>query len=417
MMRQLLKHLPRKAMGAASNELALTVGGHPLPRSAETLHVLGVGTTGAGKSTLIQEMLDGIQRRGDRCVICDPNGAYLSTFANTGDRVLNPFDARSEHWSVFSEVRTDYDADRLATSIVPPGHGDSAAWHHYAQVLLAELIRALVRSGETSTEKLLHWATSAPASELATLLVGTPASGLFDAGADRALASTRFVLTAHLAPHRYVRQGDFSLREWVTSGSGNLFFTWRADMQAALAPLVAAWVDIAANAILSLPPDPSRRIWLVLDELAALGKLASLEACLTLGRKHGLACVAGLQSTAQLDRIYGRETAIVLRSCFRNLVVLAIARSDPSTADEMSRSLGQREIARREFSGNFSAGGVGTSETVRIQQERLVLPSEITGLADLTAFLAIAGDQPIRRVRLTPRVRDSVIEAFEEVQC
>lgn len=411
--------LPIPAAGAASpNAAPLTIGGHPLPASAETLHVLAVGTTGSGKTTLIEEILDGIKARGERCIVCDPNGGYLSKFASNGDRVLNPFDSRSEAWSVFTELRSDFDADRIATSIVPPGHGDSAPWHHYAQILLAEVMRALVRSGETTTERLLHWTTAAPASELSTLLVGTAASGLFDEGADRALASTRFVLTAHLAPHRYMPPGNFSLRNWLLEEDGSLFLTWRADMQTALAPLIAAWVDIVANAVLSMPPEPSRRIWLVLDELAALGKLGSLEACLTLGRKHGLACVAGLQSTAQLDRTYGKDAATVLRSCFRNLVILAIARTDPSTADEMSRALGQREIVRKEYSSNISAGGVGSSETTRVHQERLILPSEIAGLPNLSGYLAIAGDEPIRRIELRPRERDQVTEAFEEaVKC
>ena len=320
----------------------LTLGGHPWPVELETLHLLLAGTTGAGKSTLIEELLDGIGERGERAIVCDPNGGFVRRFAREGDRLLNPFDARSEGWSVFNELRADFDADRLAASVVPAGHGESAPWHHYAQVLLAEVLRALVRSGETTTERLLHWCTNTPARELSALLAGTPAAGLFDEGADKALASTRFVLTAHLSPHRFIKPGGFSMRDWLEREDGSLFMTWRADMQAALAPLLASWADIATNPVLTLPPDPSRRVWLVLDELAALGKLNGLEAGLTLGRKHGLAVLAGLQSTAQLDRLYGRESATVLRACFRNLVVLAIAKSDPTTADELSRSLGER---------------------------------------------------------------------------
>ena len=37
----------------------ITIGGHPLPRHAETQHVLVCGTTGTGKSTLIEEIIDG----------------------------------------------------------------------------------------------------------------------------------------------------------------------------------------------------------------------------------------------------------------------------------------------------------------------------------------------------------------------
>lgn len=390
----------------------LTLGGHPWPAELETLHMLLAGTTGAGKSTLIEELLDGIGERGERAIVCDPNGGFVRRFAREGDRLLNPFDARTEGWSMFNELRADFDADRLAASVVPAGHGESAPWHHYAQVLLAEVLRALVRSGETTTERLLHWCTSAPARELGALLAGTPAAGLFDEGADKALASTRFVLTAHLSPHRFIKPGGFSLRDWLEREHGSLFMTWRADMQAALAPLLASWADIATNAVLTLPPDPARRLWLVLDELAALGKLNGLESGLTLGRKHGLAVVAGLQSTAQLDRLYGRESATVLRACFRNLAVLAIAKSDPATADELSRALGEREVLRNEVSRSSGASGLGESQSLRHVQERLVLASEITGLPNLRGYLALAGDEPVRRLRLVPRHREDVTDAF-----
>ncbi len=392
----------------------LTLGGVAVPREAEPLHCLLAGTTGSGKSTAIEELLDGISARGERALVCDPNGGYLAAFAAHGDRLLNPFDARAERWSLFNEYGRDYDAERLARSVVPDGQGESAAWHGYAQMLLSELLRALVRSGETSTERLLYWASVAPAGDLARVLAGTPAAGLFDPDAARALASTRFVLASHLAPQRHMPPGEFSLRQWVEGGSGSLYLTWRADMQSALAPLLAAWVDIAVSAVLALPPERERRIWLVIDELAALGKLGSLEAALTLGRKHGLCVVAGLQSTSQLDRLYGRDTATVLRSCFRNLLVLAIAKTDPDTCETLSRSLGEREVLRTEQ--NRSQGSLGTSRGVSARQvvERVVLPSEIAALPNLSGYLALAGEAPIVPIRLTPRTRERVIEPYEE---
>lgn len=396
----------------------LTLAGVPLPRESEPLHWLLAGSTGAGKTTAVGELLAGIRARGERCIVCDPNGGYLAAFAEDGDRLLNPFDARSERWSLFNELRRDFDAERLARSVVPDGQGESAAWHGYAQGLLAELLRALVRTGDTSTERLLHWSGVAPAAELARLLAGTPAAGLFDPEAAKALASTRFVLATRLAPQRYLAPGAFSLRTWLETEAGSLFLTWRADMQTALAPLVGTWVDVLANAVLSLPADPGRRLWLIVDELAALGPLASLEAALTLGRKHGLCVVAGLQSTAQLDRLYGPDAAVVLRSCFRNLLVLAIARTDPDTCEALSRSLGEREVQRAEASRSQGSQGTSRGASLATVQERLVLPSEIATLPNLQGYLALTGDTPVRRVALVPQTRDTVTEAYaEEAAC
>ena len=230
----------------------LTLGSVPLSRELETLHFLLAGSTGTGKTTLIDEILCTAIPRGDRVIICDPAGHHLSRFGSTHDTVLNPFDRRSPGWSIFGEVRKDFDYDRLSRSLVPDGHGGDRQWHHYAQVLASETMRALLLRGEGNTAQLMHWLTIAKSDELAALLVGTPAHGLFDKDASKALASTRFILTTHLNPHKYLQAGDFSLRTWLADvRSGNLFLTWREDMQTALMPLISSWVDIVCNAVLS----------------------------------------------------------------------------------------------------------------------------------------------------------------------
>ena len=392
----------------------VTLGRVGIPSRLELYHFLLAGSTGTGKTTLLDEVMSTIIPRGDRVIVCDPNGHHLSHFFKDEDVVLNPFDCRSQGWSIFNEIRKDYDYDRLAKSVIPIGNGSDAQWHHYSQVLLSESLRALMLRGENTTEALMRWATTVKKEELAKLLEGTPAQGLFDSDAAKALASTRFILTSYLAAHKYMKAGDFSIRNWLESEQSNLFITWREDMQSSLMPLISTWIDILANAVLSLPPSEDRRIWLVLDELGGLGKISSLESALTRGRKHGLCVIAGLQSTAQLDRIYGREGAIVLRSCFRNLVVLGIAKSDPDTAETLSKSLGEREVERTQK--NRSEGPQGITHGVTIQQktERVALASEITELPDLTAYLALAANNPTVLVKFKPIELPTIASRLEE---
>ena len=392
----------------------ITLGSVALPSNLEAVHTLAVGSTGTGKSSLIAEVLSKIIPRGDRCIVVDPNGGFLSRFHRDSDVVLNPFDRRSPGWSAFNEVRKDFDYDRLARSLVPDGQGADRSWHGYAQMLTSELLRTQMRHGDTTTASLVHSASIAPASELAELLSDTPAAGLFQPGAEKALASTRFILGTQLQPQKYLLPGEFSLRAWLTEGKGNLYLTWRSDMLASLRPLVGCWIDILLSAALSLPPSDVRRTWFVCDELAAVGQLSSLESALTLGRKHGLCVLAGLQSVAQLDRLYDRETSTVLRSCFRNLVVLGIAKTDPSTAEEMSKALGEREVDREQRSTSQGSGGTTQNASLHRVKERLVLPSEITELPDLHGYLALAGEQPIRRIRIEPCQLPIVAPAFEE---
>lgn len=404
----------RDVFGTRDSVKSITLGGHPLSRQAETQHILACGSTGTGKTTLMEEVIDAARARGDRLVVCDPSGLFLSRFARTGDILMTPFDVRAPGWCVFNELNTDYDADRLARSIVPDGYGEASAWNHYARVLLAAVLRLLIRRGEATTEAVIRVCTAMPAGELRELLAGTAAVALFEQDASRALASTRFILASYLSPHAFVRPGQFSIRQWTRESAHSMFLTWRADMQTAIAPLLASWLGIVANEVLSLKPDRNRRLWLVIDELAALGPIPALIDALTLGRKFGLCVVAGLQSTSQIDHLYGRETAITLRSCFRTLVVLGIARSDPDTAETLSRALGEREVMRAEESRGLGDHGFSRTTTARRMTERVLLPSEIAGLADLKGYLAVPGSARIVPIELTPVDRSQVVDPFVE---
>src|ERR671931_1829829 len=209
--------------------------------------------------------------------------------------------------------------------------------------------------------------------------------------------------------------GDFSLRSWLADRKGgNLFITWREDMAEALKPLISAWVDVLCTSFLSLGEDGTRRVWMFLDELASLEKLPSLEDAATKGRKAGLRIVAGLQSTAQLERIYGREEAQTLRSCFRSLVVLGGAKTDPRTCEDLSQSLGEHEVERESLSRTTGLRGDSTSSQLQRTRERVVLPSEIASLPDLTGYLAFAGDFPIARVRLRIAQFRNRVPPFQE---
>jgi type IV secretory pathway TraG/TraD family ATPase VirD4 len=194
------------------------------------------------------------------------------------------------------------------------------------------------------------------------------------------------------------------LRRWLESGKGSLYITWREDMAQALRPLISTWFDVLVSSLLSLPPSDERLVWFFLDELASMERLSSLEDGLTKGAKHGGRFVCGLQSTAQLDDIYTRDKAVVLRSCFRNLLVLNIPNTDPATAEEYSKGLGEWEFIRNEKSHahNWHRGNTVTY-TKRHVRERAVMPSEIHKLPDLTGYLKLAGDYPIAKVKLKPK--------------
>lgn len=394
----------------------VTISDIPMPTRVENLHLLVQGATGAGKSVLMRELAYKSLKRGDRAIFLDPNGDMYSKFGRPKDKVLNPYDQRTEGWSFFNEIRTDFDFHRYALSLVPRGKtADAEEWCAFGRLLLRETARKLKLLGRPSVYELFHWTTIADPESLKAFLTGTHAESLFagSSEASKALTSARFVLSDKLPEHLNMPVGDFSLRQWLEEGEGNLYITWREDMAEAMKPLISAWIDSLFVSILSMPEDESRRIWAYIDELASLEKLASLEAALTKGRKHGLRVVAGLQSTAQLDEIYGKDSAQTLRSCFRNLAVLGGSKTDPRTCKDMSDALGKHEVLRDKYSRN-TGKNTTTGMSEETKPENVVEPSEIASLPELTGYIAFAGDFPLAKFKLKPMNFVKVNEPFIE---
>ncbi len=397
--------------GTSAPTRTLRVGGIRIPPALEPYHLLCAGSPGSGKSVALADCLETLRRRGDRVLVADCGGDFLSRFHQRGDRILNPVDERSVDWAPLAEMSAAWDAERLARSLVPTRGGAEAEWHHYAQSLVAAVLGRLWETGRTATGTLVDILARSPNGELSAHVAGHPAQTLFEEGAERMLGSVRAIVGTYLAPYRFLDPttdaNGFSVRRWATGGEGGwLFLPYRDDQLAVMRPLLAAWIDLAVGALLSQPPDSRRRFWLVLDELGALGTIPVLTDALTRGRKYGLACLAGVQSVSQLDEAYGSASARILRSCFGSLLVLRT--QEAGTAEALSRELGEREIVMREW----SHGRGGASHTDRRQFERLILPGEIQALPDCRGYLALAGNHPIRPVRLKPRARPEVTEPF-----
>jgi type IV secretory pathway TraG/TraD family ATPase VirD4 len=186
---------------------------------------------------------------------------------------------------------------------------------------------------------------------------------------------------------------------------GWLWLSYREDQGAALRPLLAAWIGEAVNATLSLPPDRRRRQWLLLDEVASLGRVQGLSDALTKGRKYGLCAILGLQSISQLRDVYGKDGAQTLLSCLSSQLLLRA--NDPETAEYASLHLGESEVLRETISR-------GKHRTVTEQHHigRLVLPSELQGLPNRVGLLRLAGQDLVRWVTVPLVRRQARLEAF-----
>ena len=166
------------------------------------------------------------------------------------------------------------------------------------------------------------------------------------------------------------------------------------------APVVTAWVDAAAAAILQRPIDTATNAWLMLDEVASLPPIQSLLALLPLGRKYHACVVLAFQSIAQLRQAYGNEGAEVVTGQTATQVLMAVG--DHATAQWAVNLAGTSEVERMRPTETLGShkDGHGSLATGR-DRLTLLLDSELTSLKPGEAYLRLAGF-PLAHITIDP---------------
>jgi hypothetical protein len=410
---------PRAASGhrtGSERTTEITLAGRPVAAQDETKHFKLIGSTGTGKSTAIQEILNAALARGDRAVIADPDGGYLRRLyaRSRGDVVLNPFDERSVKWDLFSEIKNACDADQLARSLIPDHEGTDRSWRGYARTFFSSVTRQMHEAGQTDMAELYRLLVAADVRELRTLVCGTAAQPFLDEHNSRMFDSIRSVTSSAVGALDYIVQQksrEFSIRQWVSEEHpGVLFMPYKAGQIAALGSTISAWMRLAIFETMDRDEhstehssDDSRRLWFVVDELDALGQIDGLKDALARLRKFGGRCVLGFQSIAQVSSTYGQGDAhTIVENCGNTLILRCSASEGGGTARFASQLIGEREVLRTSVSRSRRLTDLGgsISHSDHFNVEPALLPAQIEQLPDLTGYLKRASDPQWERVYL-----------------
>jgi type IV secretory pathway TraG/TraD family ATPase VirD4 len=393
----------------------LTLAGKPIRPLDETKHFKLIGTTGTGKSTAIAALLRTALQRGDRAVIADPDGGYCEKFFNAGrgDQVLNPFASSSSRWEPLAELQDAADPEHLASALIATSTDAAASeWRGYARTFVAATLERCRSVRGCDTRELWRLIAVAGAEELRPLLAGTAAQPLLDPDNARMFASLRAIAVAAMRPLEFIQWQSgppFSVRQWVREGQGVLFIPYSARQIAALRNLIATWVGLAIFEALSQRPGHDQRLWLVVDELDALGAIDGLKDALARLRKFGGRCVLGFQSIAQVSAIYGAGDAqTIVENCGNTLILRCSGSENGGTSQYASRLIGDRELLRRQRSrGRDNPGALfsgGPRRSIQITEQRVVEPAvlaaQIEQLPDLAGYLKTASSPVWHAVRI-----------------
>ena len=391
------------------DDQSVTLAGVPIARLDESKHFKILGTTGAGKSTAIAELLTGALARGDRAVIADPDGGYAQRFLqeSRGDVVLSPFEPAGRRWDLFGEISEPYDIEQLALALIPDQQGAERSWRGYARTLFSAVTAQARAAGVSDIGELYDLLVLADAAELKRLVGGTPAQPFFDEHNARMLDSIRSVASSAVGALQYVARQSappLSVREWVRSGRGVLFIPYRAGQIAALRSSISAWMRLAIFESMQHSAQ-SAPLWFIVDELDALGPIDGLKDALARLRKFGGRCVLGFQSVAQVSSTYGTgEAQTIVENCGNSLILRCSASEHGGTARFASRLIGEREIVRVTRSRSRRPGDLlpSVSDAEHWQVEPAVMDAQIERLADLSGYLKLASVPDWRRVHLVP---------------
>jgi Type IV secretion-system coupling protein DNA-binding domain len=354
-----------------------------IPRHAENTHFLIVGDTGSGKSTIIRQILCQVAERRHSAIVYDPACEFVRQFYSPerGDIVLNPIDKRCPYWSPSAELQRKAEAKAIAVSLFQPGGNTQRFFVESPQKVFAHLLSYL----PTPTD-LVHWMSHPE--EIDKRVRNTELAALIDPKAPQqrtgVLGSLNMVADSfRLLPTEAEGNGTWTATEWAENRQGWIFITSRPALREALRPLISLWLDILVLRLLTEPHPSQRPAWFVIDELASLQRLPQLHTAITENRKSNNPVILGFQGRSQLEARYGEDAEAMLS---QPATKIFLKTSEPRAARWVSEAIGEIEIERLRET-HYEGQRAGKNFALDRQTEPLVLPSEISGLDELHAFL------------------------------
>jgi len=355
-----------------------------IPLRAEAQHMQVIGDTGAGKSALLSQVLRQVRSRGDSAIVYDPAREYVKRFYSLerGDVILNPLDKRCPYWGPAEELRSRSEAKALAASLFQPPQDKKGEFF----IESPQKIFAFLMAYGPTPEQLVEWMSN-PA-EIDRRLQGTEHAHLIDPHAHQqragVLASLGLVADSlRLLPKKDEGNGDWTATEWAEKRQGWIFLTSLPAEREALRPLQSLWIDWLVLRLLNEPTEAQKRVWFVIDELASLQKLPQLHTAITEARKSRNPVVLGFQGKAQLEYLYGHLAEVMLS---QPATSIWLTTKEPKAGQWVSECIGKVEVERLRET-HFDGTRSGRNFTLDRQVEPLVLESEISGLADLHAYM------------------------------
>ncbi|MBU2766525.1 type IV secretion system DNA-binding domain-containing protein [Acidithiobacillus ferrivorans] len=367
---------------------------HPqiqIAEQQECRHMMFLGGSGSGKTSILWPMINQAAARNDKCIIFSFKSDFQEKCEFDFD-LLAPWDSRSVRWQLGKDIRTRLHAESLANTLVPMPAKDQI-WAQGAQGLLTAVISRLqktqgVKWGFAELSQAVAKALSNYNHLLAVVMHESPIAKAYLMGQDsKTTASFLAQMASGLAPvinigvAEYTSEGKaWSVTDWLAGRKANaaiIGYLPSADK------ISKSWASSIIEQIVSKVLDMSdcdpaeRRICMFLDEVPQAGKVPSITTALEAARSKGMRIWLGMQSISQSEKEYDRETPIIWAGQ-TNIKIIANL-SSPSDQKWASDLLGERELERWQHQTSVSIsdsqGGSRSGGFQRVK-EHVIMPSQ-----------------------------------------
>ncbi len=371
------------------------VGEMPLVKDSETRHILVTGSTGSGKTNLLHTLLSQVEEHQHPAIVIDQTGEMISKYYNPdrGDIIFNPLDNRSKCWDFWSDCSNKEEQMRFSKilmgfNIKTSGSNADPFWVQSAEVIFNSCVEVLQKEGKYSFAELDKLLRCSDLKILQHRLAGTEAARYLQNDGKTTAMSILSVLATNTRPMSYLTLNEyaekFSLKQYfrdMKQGSQAwLFLATKPSSRELTQPLIACLTELSLSMLVDAGINSRRRLWYVMDELSALGKLPALSYIMSEGRKYGACVLSALQSLNQLYSHYGQHEGSTI---FGQFGTSFFFRNNEESAIRMISNLcGSKTLYKQQKNTSFGANEYrdGISYNEQEKQQKLVDGSDLSNL-------------------------------------
>lgn len=337
-------------------------------------HMMLVGGTGCGKSTLFYHIIEQLKKKmtaDDVMIIFDSKGDFYSKFYEKQDCVIGnspQYVQQSERWNIFKEVLADgweanqvmMNAQEICKALFEErtkNNSSNPFFPNAARDLLAAIIVATIRIGEGSKQfmadnfynnRLKEFLDSSSGTDICEYLDGfndmrsvlSYIEG--DSSQSQGVLAEMFSVVRDVFIGVFSEKGKFSMRNFVRQkGARTLFIEYDLSIGSVLTPVYKILFDLALREALGRTKSQGN-VYFICDEFKLLPNLQHIDDGVNFGRSLGVKVFAGLQSIEQLYEIYGQSRGRNLAAGFSSII--AFRANDVTTREYISNLHGKNMV-------------------------------------------------------------------------